>query len=118
MSARVKNWFVERDIPVYASGIMGNVSVTVENGELKIKTEQLISLEIIRVSIHQLAQHEVAKNKMVLEDVTNKLAACKVEEEGSPVFPHHTQIEINTTIQTIYYVTCACYTVNYIRNTI
>ena len=37
---------------------------------------------------------------MVLEDETNKLAACKVEEEGSPVFPHHTQIEINKTVQT------------------
>jgi competence protein ComEC len=39
MSARVKSWFVERDIPVYASGIMGNVSVTVENGELKIRPD-------------------------------------------------------------------------------
>jgi competence protein ComEC len=39
MSARVKNWFVERDIPVYASGIMGNVCVTVENGELKIRPD-------------------------------------------------------------------------------
>ena len=36
MSARVKSWFVEHNIPVYASGLLGNVSVRVENGELKI----------------------------------------------------------------------------------
>ena len=39
MSAKVKNWFVERDIPVYASGIMGNISVMVENGALKIRPD-------------------------------------------------------------------------------
>ena len=36
MSAKVKRWFVERNIPVYASGLLGNVSVRVENGDLKI----------------------------------------------------------------------------------
>ena len=39
MSGKVKNWFSERNIPVYASGIMGNVSVTFENGELKISPD-------------------------------------------------------------------------------
>lgn len=38
-SARIRNWFGERGIPVYASGISGNVGVIVENGELKIRPD-------------------------------------------------------------------------------
>lgn len=39
MSSKVKDWFLARGIPVYASGIMGNISVTVDNGELKIRSD-------------------------------------------------------------------------------
>ena len=39
LGTRVRNWFSERDIPVYVSGIAGNVRVIVENGELKIRPD-------------------------------------------------------------------------------
>ena len=38
-SSRIRNWFAERDIPVYVSGILGNISVIVENEELKIGSD-------------------------------------------------------------------------------
>lgn len=37
MSTRVKSWFVDHNIPVYVSGISGDISVIIENGELKIE---------------------------------------------------------------------------------
>ena len=38
-SDKVRNWFKKRNIPVYVSGISGNVSVIVENSEVKIRPD-------------------------------------------------------------------------------
>ncbi|MEJ2133719.1 MAG: MBL fold metallo-hydrolase [Desulfofustis sp.] len=38
-SARIRNWFSRHDIPVFVSGISGNVSVLIDNGELKIRPD-------------------------------------------------------------------------------
>ena len=38
-SDKVRNWFKRRNIPVYVSGISGNISVIVENSEVKIQPD-------------------------------------------------------------------------------
>ena len=39
MGTRVRTWFAERNIPVYVSGILGNVTVIVDDGALNIQPE-------------------------------------------------------------------------------
>ncbi|MGI9537633.1 MAG: ComEC/Rec2 family competence protein [Desulfocapsaceae bacterium] len=39
MGTRIRSWFRERNIPVYVSGMLGNVSVIVDGGALKIRPE-------------------------------------------------------------------------------
>lgn len=38
-SERVRNWFVENEVPVYVSGISGNIRVAINGDELKISAE-------------------------------------------------------------------------------